>query len=79
MDWGDFWDSCGAVIIGMVIGVVILGSAAWFAAKQQRIVINRAFKTNYTTSNIFWAGETIREIVQGKKIRAEITQKGGTK
>lgn len=30
------------------------------------------FGTNYTTSEIFWAGETVKEIIEGEKLRIKV-------
>ena len=74
--WNDAWkDALGflqfmIVAIAIVAGIVL--PIAYQSCKVTARIVNEEFGTSYTTSDIFWAGATIDEIVLGKKTRIDL-------
>lgn len=69
-DWGIL---VRVIVIFLIITAFMVGGCLIYSANERRI-INREFGTAYTTGDMFWAGETIRETLIGQKNRVEINK-----
>jgi len=47
----------------------------WIGAGRNAKVINKEFGTHYTTAEIFWAGDTIKEIIVGRRNNVMLEKK----
>jgi len=62
---------CGGIVAVGVILFFATGAAAIVASQQAR-VMNERFDTDYTAEEMFFAGEIIREQIEGSRHRVEI-------
>jgi hypothetical protein len=61
----------GSVLFSVIAFVI---SLAWISSEKQAQVINKEYGTHYTTSEIFWTGDTITKVIVGNKNRIELTK-----
>ena len=72
--WGkikDFLDYHIFAVIIITISVVIIGGASFLIYKscdRQAEIYNKINRTNYTTSDFFWASEQINQQTQTIKL-----------
>ncbi len=74
--WNDAWEDAVGFLKFMVVALVLVGGVilplAYQSCKVTAKVVNEEFGTSYTASDIFWAGETIGEVVLGQKARIDL-------
>ena len=64
-----------SLIMGLVIGEIT--PFAWFTAKNEAFLYNKKYNTQYTTSQFFWAGETIKSFLnEGKQTTQNLNING---
>ena len=67
----------GAVVLWVLtfFGTVVSVAswAGWNGAKQEAIILNAKYGTSYTQEDMFWAGNTIKFIIQGQRQRIDVT------
>jgi hypothetical protein len=55
----------------------VLAPLWWFSAKNEAILYNQRLGTKYTTSQFFWAGETIKSLLnEGKQTTQNLNING---
>ena len=60
-------------IVSIILAIMILITIpCWVSSKREAKILNETCNTNYSTADIFWAGETIKDIILGNKHRVEI-------
>lgn len=66
-------DDLKAFLITVLLAIVLtMFSLCWYQSSIERKLINEKFGTNYTTKEVFWGGETIKELLEGEKNRIEL-------
>ncbi len=73
-------DCEGCAMITGMIGIVLLITfiavlCCWITAEYTAAVFNRKYGTSYTQEEFFWAGETIKSLVEGTYSRNTIDLK----
>ena len=77
----DFSKAFGAVVV-IIATIVFCVSAicapfAYVTSKHEALLYNQKFGTSYTTSQFFWAGDTIKNFLnEGKQETQHIEIKG---
>jgi len=62
----------GGLILSIFCGIALLVMPfVWHSSKISAEMINRQYGTSYTAKEMFWAGETIRENVEGYRIKID--------
>jgi hypothetical protein len=60
-------------IIGLIVGTILLFTTLITVNNiKEAEFINREFGTSYSAWDMFWNGDTIKEIVIGKKNRIDL-------
>jgi len=74
----DLFEMIVIPAFSLVIVIFLLAAPiAWFSAKNEAILYNQKFNTKYTTSQFFWAGETIKSFLnEGKQTTQNINFNG---
>jgi len=57
-----------SVLVFCVITIALLMIPLWFQAEKECILINKNFNTNYTTSDLFWTSDIVKNYLHGKKL-----------
>ncbi len=57
----------GVIVLVGVIGLLICGFV--YQASIQKNLINERFGTNYTTKDLYWGGDVIKDMLEGNKNR----------
>jgi hypothetical protein len=57
-----------AILLAIVVIIVLPVSLAFYQSYREAKILNATFGTSYSTSDILWTGDTIKEIIQGKPI-----------
>ena len=73
--WDDFKDNIGIALATLVLVIGLLGITfilVWISASRRVEIINKEFETQYTTWDFVCAGETIEEVLIGKKNRVDL-------
>ena len=63
------------VVVILSLIAVLFGTAfvpMYYSCKARAQIVNKEFGTSYTTGEVFWAGETIENIVLGQKARIDL-------
>jgi hypothetical protein len=75
----DFRDIVGILLVvfigaALFVGLIglAMGSVEYFGSCKKADLINSEFGTEYTCSEIFWAGATVEDVIKGKKHRLDI-------
>jgi hypothetical protein len=71
---------CIMILVVMLLfglGVAMFCPLWWITAKNEALLYNQKYKTQYTTSQFFWAGETIKSFLnEGKQTTQNINFNG---
>jgi hypothetical protein len=46
----------------------------WISAGKEARLLNKEYATNYTTSDMFWCGSTVEQIIIGSKHRVDMVK-----
>ena len=49
--------------------MLLAGIPFWIGSGVEARILNKEFGTSYTRGEVFWGGDAIKEIVQGRKHR----------
>lgn len=77
--YDEKWYENPNVVIPLIIVamVIIVFFACWFSSSREASLYNGKFGTQYTTSDFFWAGDTVKEFInQGKQSTQNINING---
>ena len=67
----------GVILVIIFAMCVIMGfgvSMSWISAGKEARLLNKEYATNYTTSDIFWCGSTVEQIIIGSKHRVDMVK-----
>lgn len=67
---GAFFGTLGAVVSGAIL---IFYSMALAGAPVKAKLLNEAYGTSYTTEELIWGDDIIKEVIQGKRSRLDVT------
>lgn len=69
--------ACLMVIPGginmILVIVLIIFSVSYISAPVQAKLLNQTYGTHYTTEDLIWGGDIIRETIQGDRHRIDLT------
>ena len=63
-----------AVMSALFIFISVIVAISWQKSVHDAVVMNNFYKTNYSTSDFFWAGDTIKDYLtkgQNSKLNIE--------
>ena len=63
------------IVIIWAVALTPLLSICYYQSCKEAKILNKEFNTSYTCGDMFWTGDTIKEVVNGNKYRIETERK----